>query len=231
LAELATADSLASEAKAAPRGRLRITAPVTFGSHRLTPLVTRFLRDHPEVEIDLALTDRRVDLVEEGFEVAFRIGPLTASNLMALALAPYRLIACAAPSYLDRRGAPIVPEDLSAHECLGWSRPAGDEWVFARNGEIHRVRVRGRLQTNHGGSLLAAALEGYGIALGPEDLFRDSLAAGRLKRILPAFAGASRPLHLMFVSDRRQTPKITTFIQACVKEFGDDQANQSELRP
>jgi DNA-binding transcriptional LysR family regulator len=230
LAELATADSLASEAKAAPRGRLRVTAPVTFGSYRLTPMVTRFLRDHPQVEIDLALTDRRVDLVEEGFEVAFRIGRLTASNLMARALAPYRLIACAAPSYLERRGAPVVPEELAAHECLGWSRPAGDEWVFARNGEIHRVRVRGRLQTNHGGSLLAAALEGYGVALGPEDLFRDSLAAGRLKQIVPDFAGPLRPLHLMFVSDRRQTPKIASFIPASVKEFGDGQENESVFR-
>ena len=121
LAEATAADALAEEAMATPRGRLRISAPVTFGAHGLVPLVIRYLRDHPDVEVDLTLTDRFVDLVEEGYEAVFRIGPLADSSLMARALAPYRLIACASPAYLRARGTPLVPPDLVDHECLGYS--------------------------------------------------------------------------------------------------------------
>lgn len=130
LAEAQEADSLAQIMSATPRGKLRISAPVTFGAHSLMPFVTAFLRQHPEVEIDLNLTDRTVDLVEEGYEAAFRIGPIANSSFIARPLAPYRLIACAAPSYLQARGTPQVPADLTAHDCLGyvyWSRPADNE--------------------------------------------------------------------------------------------------------
>lgn len=138
------------------------------------------------------------------------------------ALAAYRLIACAAPSYLQRHGAPNVPEDLAAHEYLGyvyWSRPADGEWTFTRCGETHRVRSR--LQANDSFALLAAALDGYGVALGGEDLFRESLAAGRLARVLPAFEGPSRPLRLLFARDRRQTPILKAIIEAATKAFGE----------
>ncbi|MGH8409080.1 MAG: LysR family transcriptional regulator, partial [Pseudomonas sp.] len=125
LTEAEAADSLAQIMNDTPRGKLKISAPVTFGSYSLMPLVTEFLRDNPEVEIDLHLTDRFVDLVEEGYEVAFRIGPLANSSLTARPLQPYRLVVCAAPKYLAERGTPLTPADLEHHECLGyayWSR-------------------------------------------------------------------------------------------------------------
>ncbi len=223
LAEADAADALAQERRAVPRGRLRISAPVTFGAHGLMPLITRYLRDHPEVEIDLALTDRLVDLVEEGHEVAFRVGPLADSGLIARALSPYRLAACASPAYLRARGTPATPDDLAGHECLGyayWPRPAESEWYFDRNGIRHAVRVRSRLQVNDSRALMAAAIDGYGIVMGPEDVLGDALTAGQLVRILTDHAAPSRPMHLLYVGDRRQTPKLRNFIDRALQAFG-----------
>ena len=223
LAEADAADALAQERRALPRGRLRITAPVTFGAHSLMPLVTRYLRDHPEVEIDLALTDRFVDLVEEGHEVAFRVGLLDDSGLIARSLAPYRLAACASPAYLSARGTPSEPKDLVDHECLGyayWSRPADGEWYFVRDAVKHTVRVRSRLQVNDSRALMAAAIDGYGIVMGPEDVLREALSLGQLIRILADCTAPSRPMHLLYTADRRQTPKLRTFIASALSAFG-----------
>jgi len=223
LAEAEAADSLAHEAGAVPRGRLRINAPVSFGAHSLVPLVTRYLRQHPNVEIDLVLSDRFVDLLEEGYEAVFRIGPLADSSLMARALSPFRLVACASPGYLRERGTPVTPPDLKQHECLGyayWSRPTASEWRFAQDGRGYDVRIRNHLQVNNGKALLSAALDGFGIVLIAEDLAREALASRQLVRVLPDFEAPSRPMHLLFLADRRQTPKLRSFIDAVVQEFG-----------
>jgi DNA-binding transcriptional LysR family regulator len=222
LAEADWADSLADEAKGSPRGRLRINAPVSFGAS-LTPLVTRYLRRHPNVEIDLVLSDRFVDLVEEGFEAVFRVGPLADSSLMARELSPFRLVACASPGYLRERGIPLTPTDLETHECLGythWSRPAVYEWRFVQNGRASEVRIRNHLQINDATALVAAALDGFGIVLVAEDLVRGRLKSGQLVKVLPDFETPSRPMHLLFHPDRRQTAKLRSFIDAAVREFG-----------
>jgi DNA-binding transcriptional LysR family regulator len=223
LAEAEAADSLAHEARAAPRGRLRVNAPVTFGAHSLVPLVTRYLRRHPDVEIDLVLTDRYVDLVEEGYEAVFRIGPLADSGLMARGLSPFRLVACASPAYLRERGTPVTPVDLKGHECLGyasWSGSVVTEWRFVREGRIHDVHVRGHLRINDTTALLSAALDGFGVVLIAADLARGALAAGHLVRVLHDFEAPSRPMHLLYLADRRQTPKLRSFIDAAIQEFG-----------
>lgn len=223
LAEAEAADSLAHEARAAPRGRLRVNAPVTFGAHRVVPLLTRYLRRHPNVEVDLVLGDRFVDLVEEGYEAVFRIGPLTDSGLMARALSPFRLVACASPAYLRERGTPVTPVDLKDHECLGyasWSGSTATEWRFIREGRVHDVQVRGHLRINDTTALLSAALDGFGIVLIAADSARGALSSGQLVRVLPDFEAPSRPMHLLFLADRRQTPKLRSFIDAAVREFG-----------
>jgi len=231
LAEADAADAVAQDAKAVPRGRLRINAPVSFGAHTLIPLVTRYLRQHPDVEIDLVLSDRFVDLVEEGYEAVFRIGPLADSGLIARALMPHRLIACASPAYLSERGTPLAPVDLEGHECLGyeyWSRPKMGEWRFVRDGRTHDVPIRNHLRVNNGRALLSAALDGFGIVLLAEDLVRIPLSLGLLVNVLPDFEPPSRPMHLVFLADRRQTPKLRSFIDAVVQEFG---PNGSLARP
>ena len=227
LAEVEWADALADEAKGSPRGRLRINAPVSFGAS-LMPLVTRYLRQNPQVEVDLVLNDRFVDLVEEGFEAVFRVGPLADSSLMARELSPFRLVACASPVYLRERGTPSNPVHLEDHECLGythWSRPMVYEWRFVQNGRVYEVRIRNRLQANDAKSLLTAALDGFGIVLVAENLVRDGLSSGQLVRVLPDFDIPSRPMHLLFHPERRQTPKLRTFIEAVVQEFGQKGAN------
>ncbi|WP_248752690.1 LysR family transcriptional regulator [Pseudomonas sp. MWU15-20650] len=223
LTEADAADSLAQIMNDTPRGKLRITAPVTFGSYSLMPLITAFLRDHPDVEIDLHLTDRFVDLVEEGYEVAFRIGPLATNSLTARPLAPYRLVACAAPAYLSARGTPLIPADLEQHECLGyafWARPADREWVFHQGAATYRVAVSSRLQINESRALMSAALDGFGIVLGAEDFLRTALARGELVRVLPAFDAPSRPMHLVYTANRQRTAKLRRFVEAVLQRFG-----------
>lgn len=223
LTEADAADSLAQIMNDTPRGKLRITAPVTFGSYSLMPLITAFLRDHPEVEIDLHLTDRFVDLVEEGYEVAFRIGPLATTSLTARPLAPYRLVVCAAPAYLAARGTPLIPADLEQHECLGyayWSRPADRKWLFHQGAATHEVAVSSRLRINESRALMSAALDGFGIVLGPEDFLRTALARGELVRVLPAFDAPSRPMHLVYTANRQRTAKLRRFVEAMVQRFG-----------
>ena len=223
LAEADAADSFAFEARAAPRGVLTINAPVTFGTHGLVPLVTRYLQRYPEVEIDLVLSDRFVDLIEDGFEAVVRTGPLTDSSLMARALSPFRLVACASPAYLGERGTPATPVDLKGHECLGfasWPGLKATEWCFAQDGRYFDVQIQSRLRVNTASALLAAALNDFGIVLIGEQLAREAMINGQLVRILPDFETPSRPMHLVFLADRRPTPKLRTFIDAVVSEFG-----------
>ena len=224
LAEADWADSLAGEAEAAPRGRLRVNAPVAFGTYSLVPLVTRYLRRHPNVDVDLVLNDRMIDLIDDGFEVAFRIGPLPDSTMMARAIAPFRLIACASPDYLRERGTPMTPADLSDHECLSyayWPGPTNNEWIFTRQGRSYEVvHSRNHLQINNAVGLLTAALDGFGVALLAEGMVREPIGSGRLVPLLPGFEAPSRPMHLIFLADRRQTPKLRSFIDAAVEEFG-----------
>jgi DNA-binding transcriptional LysR family regulator len=223
LAEAAAADALAADLRAVPRGRLRVNAPINFGTYRLVPMLVRYLEQHPEVTVDLTLTDRVVDLVEEGYEAVIRISPLADSTLVARSLAPYRLVACAAPSYLAARGTPAIPADLARHDCLGfayWARPPADEWQFTGADGIHTVRVGSRLSINNGQALRAAAIEGFGIILLSHELLEDDLAAGRLVHVLPGYEPPSRPMHILFAPDRKPTPKLRSFIDFVVATFG-----------
>ncbi|MHC2437495.1 LysR family transcriptional regulator [Bradyrhizobium sp. USDA 4451] len=223
LADADWADSLADEAKGAPRGRLRINAPVSFGAHSLTPVIARYLRQHPRVEVDLVLSDRFVDLVEEEFEAVFRVGPLVDSSFVARELAPFRLVACASPDYLRERGAPATPLDLETHECLVYASTSGpivNDWRFVRDKDTYTVDVKHRLQVNDAKALLIAALNGFGIAFIAEDLAREGLRSGRLTKVLPDYETPSRPIHLIYHPDRRQTSKLKSFISAVVSELG-----------
>jgi DNA-binding transcriptional LysR family regulator len=222
LADAEAAESVALDYSATPRGRLRVTAPVTFGTCSLAPMIARYLRRHPEVEVDLTLTDRFVDLVDEGYEVAIRLGALADSTMIATPLMPYRLVACASPAYLAERGEPKTPAALAEHDCLGFaftSLPPYNEWVFGSAQGKHSVKVSGRLQANDMKALLAAALDGLGIVLAPEIAVNDDIAAGRLMPLLRNYDAPERPMHVVFTA-RRVTPKLRAFIDQVVAEFG-----------
>lgn len=227
LAQVQAADALALEMNALPTGKLRISAPVTFGGSRLMPFITAFLRDYPDVQVDLQLTDRFTDLVADGFEAVFRIGPLSVSgadsaSLVARPLAPYQLVACASPAYLAAHGTPQVPADLASHQCLGyayWARPADSQWQFQQNGKQYQVAVGSRLQVNESRALTLAALEGFGIVLGPEIYLAPALASGQLVQVLPDYQAPSRPMHLLYPADRLRTAKLRTFIDRALAAF------------
>ncbi|HUZ65018.1 MAG TPA: LysR family transcriptional regulator [Acetobacteraceae bacterium] len=221
LAEAETADALVEDLRAAPRGRLRVNAPFSFGACDLVPMMARYLRQHPEVSIELTLNDRVVDLVNEGCDAVIRIGPLADSTLMARRLVPYRLVASASPAYLAERGTPERPEDLARHECLGFAYwTPRNEWHFTDAEGLHAVRIRGRLSINGGQALRVAAIEGLGITMQPEGMVREDFAAGRLVRVLPGYEAPSRPVSLLFAPDRQPTPKLRSFIDAVAAAFG-----------
>ncbi|WP_176085009.1 LysR family transcriptional regulator [Martelella sp. HB161492] len=225
LAEAEAAESLALDMRRHPKGLLRVNAPKTFGCFSLAPFVTDYLRRFPDMEIELSLDDRFVDPLEEDYEVLVRIGPVDNAALTVHPLEPYRLIACAAPSYLKDHGEPGSPADLAGHECLIYGRnivPQVCEWKFATAGRWEKVPVRGRLMSNDWRVLLGAATAGAGIVLGPANILEDALAAGRLRRILSDYEGPSRPMSVAYVSGRRPTAKIRSFVEAIVAAFGPD---------
>ncbi len=223
LAEVEAADTLAAEANAEPRGTLQITAPTSFGRYRLMPMLTRFLQQYPEVGIDVALTDRIVDLVEEGFEVAFRIGHMADSRLIARPLAPYQLVTCASPAYLRAHGTPASPRDLKKHACLGYQfrkRMVDTAWQFGQGRKVENIRVHGRIRMNDSMALMAAAVDGLGILLAPSCEVEEALASGKLVRVLQEFEVPPLPIHLVYGTARHQTPKLRRFIDASMAAFG-----------
>jgi DNA-binding transcriptional LysR family regulator len=223
LAEVEAAEATACEFSATPRGRLRVSAPVTFGSIALAPLISGYLRIYPQVEVALDLTDRYVDVVGEGYDAVIRLGPLKDSELITCALVPYQLIACASPAYLATRGTPRTPADLVAHDCLGFVFASGQpfsEWRFDKEGQVHEVQVRSRFQVNDARVLKAAALEGQGIILQANLILADDLAAGRLVQVLPDYETPTRALHILFAATRSPTQTLRSFIDHVVGRFG-----------
>ncbi|NVD73572.1 LysR family transcriptional regulator [Duganella sp. BJB1802] len=223
LAQIAAAESGAEAMRSVPRGRLRITAPVSFGSEWLAPAISDYLRLHPEVGVDLSLNDRMVDLVEEGYDAAVRIGALDDSGMIARPLFNYGMVICASPAYLKKHGTPRTPEDLARHECLDYMVGAvGVRW---RLQSVHGQRGKhtpppSRFRTNSGQALRMAALKDFGIVMQAEVLLAQDIAAGRLKPVLCDYLPPARPMHLVYPRDRLATPKLTTFIDFIVERFG-----------
>jgi DNA-binding transcriptional LysR family regulator len=223
LAEAEAAHNIVQHMSATPRGRLRISAPVTFGAYSLAPLIMRYLNDFPAIEIELILTDRYVDIIEEGYDAVIRLGPLPDSSLASRELREHKQIACASPAYLATRGTPRTPEELLDHTCLGFINSSGRpyaEWRFTKNDSVHTIELRSRFHVNDGRVLLTAALDGHGIILQPEAVLREALDTGHLVPILTDYQAPSRPLHLLFSPQRPQSSKLRSFIDCVVFAFG-----------
>jgi DNA-binding transcriptional LysR family regulator len=221
LAEVEAAEALAAEARAVPRGRIRVNAPVTFGAHQLARALPEYLAAYPEVDVELALSDRLVDLIDEGYDAVFRVGSLADSGLIARPLRPMEFVLCADPAYIEAHGAPAVPGELKAHECLGFAHGVlRDQWSFRGPEGTETVEVSCRFIVNNGQALLNMALAGLGILLQPAALVQDEVKAGRLVRLLPDYVPLSRPLHVLYAPDRRITPKLRSFIDFAVARFG-----------
>ncbi|WP_337074927.1 LysR family transcriptional regulator [Aeromonas veronii] len=210
LEELALTESLTQNLLAEPAGRLRIAAPLSFGHHRLVPLLPAFLDRYPKLDLDLQLTPRWVDLVEEGFDAAIRTLRPQDEALIARPLLTQHYRLCAAPDYLNRHGVPRHPADLARHQCLHGNWGEHERWQFVgEDGQSEEVRVVSRLRINHWPALLTAALSGAGITLQPAEQVRDHIAAGRLLPLLGRYQSLAKTLYFIYPAARRQVLKIT----------------------
>ena len=224
LADLDEADLAVSHLQAAPRGRLRVSAPMSFGFLHLAPALSDFLVRYADVTVDVAMNDRFVDLVDEGFDVALRIATLPDSSLIARRLAPARRVICASPEYLAARGAPQSPDDLRAHACLFNSNlPSARDWRFvASDGSAWPVTVNGRLSANSGDALRIAALHGLGLANLPTFIVGADLKAGTLATVLDAFVAQDLSINAVYPHSRHLSPTVRAFVDFLAKRFGPD---------
>ncbi len=206
---------------AAPQGTLRINAPMSFGIRHLGTIIDDFLKLYPDVDIEVTLDDRVVNIVEEGFDVAIRIRRLEDSSLLAKYLAPARMALCAAPAYLERRGAPLRPSDLEAHDCLVYDYLSRHGvWSFERAGVREDVRVRGRLRGNNGDILIQAAIDGLGIYLAPTFIAHEALRSGALAPILRDWRATEPGLYAVMPPGRIDVLKVRAFVDHLAKSLG-----------
>jgi DNA-binding transcriptional LysR family regulator len=214
LEDVADANAAASQGASHISGRLKINAPLSFGNLHLAPLWGEFLKLHPLVELDITLTDRVVDLVEEGFDMAVRIAQQSSSSLVSRTLAHDRMVLCASPHYL-RQAAPIEAlADLAQHSVMAYSWwSGGDEWRFEdAQGKPHSVVTRPRLRANSGDTCRAAALADQGVIYQPQFLVGEDLRAGRLVPVLPALHGPAIGIHVVYPSRKHLAGKVRAMV-------------------
>lgn len=225
LAEIEEAEAEAAAGQTEARGWLRMNVPVSFGTLCIAPLLGRFAARHPRVGVDLGLNDRVVDLLEEGWDLAIRIGVLRDSGLVARRLAPCRTVVCAAPAYLAGRGTPRGIADLVSHDCLGYTlseRLGVNRWSFGADATAS-VPVSGSLSANNGDALRAAALTGLGIIYQPTFLVGEDIRAGRLVALpLDHPTTPAGAIHAVFPPDRRPPLRTRAMIEFLAEAFGGD---------
>lgn len=224
LAEMVAADAAITSDRLDPVGLLRVNAPVSFGTDYLAPILPAFAARYPHVTVDLALNDRLVDLVEEGWDVAVRIGRLADSQLTVRRLAPCATVVCAAPAYLAAHGTPRSVADLAGHNCLGYtlSRPVGIErWSFGTKGDVD-VKVSGNLRANNGDALRRAAIAGQGIIYQPTFIVADALRSGELVALPldqpPLTLGG---IYGVYPPGRNPPAKVRVFLDFLIAAFAD----------
>jgi DNA-binding transcriptional LysR family regulator len=234
LGEFREMEAALSRDRGAPSGRLRISAPTLIGRLLVAPLLAGFLQRYPQLTVDLVLVDRAVDMVEEDIHLALRIGHLPDSQLVARKLADLRMIVCASPAYLERRGMPEVPADLAGHDCLAFSDAPGiTEWRFNGSAKAQRkIRISARLWMNSLDALVTAAKEGAGIVRVPSWQVEADIAGGALQRLLRDHEPPPVPLHLLLGPSRLTSSKCRVFVDYLVEQwrlanpFGTEQTSE-----
>jgi DNA-binding transcriptional LysR family regulator len=213
LAEVEEAELAATAAKTRPAGTLAVTAPVLYGRMHIVPILTEYRRRFPEVAVRLLLLDRNVNLLEEGIDIAIRIGHLADSSLVAVRLAEVRRLVCASPAYLKKRGTPRHPRDLAGHDCLSLTAvTAGDTWQFREDGRALAVKVRPRFVSNSGDAVIAMAESGQGVGMALSYQIEAQLARRRLATVLVDFAPAPLPVSALYPHGRLTAAKVREFI-------------------
>lgn len=223
LEDLAEARAEVSRLQEQPRGVLRINVPMSFGILHIAPLLPEFMREYPELSVELDLNDRKLDVIEEGFDASVRISDLPDSTLVARRLAPCRHAIVAAPAYLEHRGAPEKPMDLQGHEVLSYSlQQSALQWHFLDpDGQPEQVTVSGRLQVNNSLALREALLAGVGLARTPTFLVGEDLREGRLIAVLPDYRSLEVSIYLVYPQRRHLSPKVRAFADFLVSKIKD----------
>jgi len=225
LADLEEAEQEAARAAVVPRGTIKLTASVNFGVRHIAPAIAAFLAQHREVRFDVSLSDRVVDLVEEGFDLGIRVGVAGSDNIVARKLGETRLVPCASPGYIRAHGAPQAPEELEKHDCFTY------EYVTPRNlwrfrdpsGHERAVRVRGSLHANNGDLLAEAAARGAGIVFEPAFIVGPDVRSGRLVPLLQDFTPLPVPIYAVYPSRKHLSAKVRLFVDFLVKRFAEAQ--------
>lgn len=221
--EIDAAGETVSQLQVEPRGVLRVTSPVIFGSLHLAPALSTFLQRYEQVEVELNASDRVIDIVEEGYDLAIRITNHPAATMVARKIAPVRWVTCASPEYLERNGIPETPQDLSQHQCLVYQgMPAlHSGWRYRVGNKEVTQQVSGRCRVNTSEVLLQMALDGMGIVLFPTYVLGPLLKNGRLKQILPEYvANPDTSLYATYLPNRYMQPKVRAFIDHLLVHFG-----------
>lgn len=217
LAELAEADESVSGQHGAPRGRITVTAPVLFGGMVVTPIVASYLQRYPEVTASCLFLDRVVNLVDEGVDVAIRIGALPDSSMQAIRVGQVRQLVCASPAYLQAHGVPRTPQDLQQHTIVSASSlTPSSEWRMVQSGEPHTVRLQPRLTTTTNDSAVAAVVGGIGITRLLSYQVEEHLRAGRLETVLTEYEPAPLPVHVVHREGRHAPQRVRAFIDLAV---------------
>jgi DNA-binding transcriptional LysR family regulator len=220
LADVEEAEQAAGHTAATARGVLKMSVPLSYAQHRLGGLLADYVQAHSQVRLDLSLSDRKVDLVEEGFDLAIRIGVLPESGLIARRLGSVRSVVCAAPAYLRRCGTPASVPELAVHACLVYTLASGgDEWRLEGPQGAETVRVAGPIRGDNGDMLRLAAINSAGLILQPEFIVAEDLAAGRLVRVLPGHESRELGIHAVYPSRKHLSAKVRTFVDFLVERL------------
>lgn len=223
LSDLEEAELAVSSDHASLRGTLRVASPMSFGILHLADAINDFLSTHGDLQLEANLDDRRVNLVEEGFDVAIRLGALADSSLIARRLAPMRYITCASPAYLERFGTPRSPEDLVNHTGLSYSNVADSAtWQYrSPNGERRAARIGSRMRVNNGDLLLSAARHGLGIVVSPTFLAYEAIEQGVLVPILTEYSLPEESAYAVYPPGRHLSHRVRVFIDFLAERFGE----------
>ncbi|MFL6715831.1 MAG: LysR family transcriptional regulator [Burkholderiaceae bacterium] len=221
LADIREAEQVAGRMATEPRGTLKVTMPLAYGLHRLGPVIAGYASRYPQVTMDLSLSDRKVDVVEEGYDVAIRIGKLPESGLIARKLGTVHGVIVGAPDYLARQGRPKVPADLARHVCLGYSLASlVDEWRLQGAGTIVSVRSSGSIKADNGDMLRLAAVAGSGLIFQPWFIVEEDVRAGRLERVLEDYTSEELGIYAVYPSRRHLSAKVRTFVDFLFEQLG-----------
>jgi DNA-binding transcriptional LysR family regulator len=224
LSDLEDAEASVRDAAAEPKGTLRLTCGVSFGTHYLSPALAEFNKLHPQLVIDLDLSDRVVDLVEEGFDLAIRIGQVGSQGMVAKRLGWTQIVCCAAPSYLAGITSPVsVPADLAQHECLSYTNVGlPNVWQFQPRdgvGTSVQVRIRPRHRANNGQVLASLAAQGLGVVYEPDFIVAQYIRSGQLVPLLSGYRPPRSPIAAVYPSRRHLSAKVRTFVDFLVARF------------